>query len=62
MCATVAMGITINKFWEIFSYGVNRYHNEKLIGIREFPEILDLGFLDNTFTTDTWNPLKNTST
>ena len=31
---TVAMGITITNCCKLFLYGINRYHYEKLIGIR----------------------------
>ena len=36
LCKTVAMVSNITNYWELFRYGVNRYHNEKSICIREF--------------------------
>ena len=34
LCTPVAMGMTITNCWNLFCYGVKRYHYEKLIGIR----------------------------
>ena len=36
VCTSVAMGMVITNGWKLFSYGVKRYHHDKLIGIREF--------------------------
>ena len=46
---TVAMGTTINNFRKPFCYGVKRYHQEKLIGIRAFSELLALYFFKIIF-------------
>ena len=42
LCTAVDMGTTITKFWKLFCYGFNRYHCEKLIGIRELLEFSQL--------------------
>ena len=49
LCPEVAMGTTSNNFWKLFCCGVKRYHYEKLIGIREFPEQLSKYCLNNHF-------------
>ena len=56
---TVLMGTTINKLWQLCCYGVKRDHYDKLIGIREFSELLALYFFKNSFTNDNGNPAKN---
>ena len=58
LCKAVTMGMNITNFWKLFCFGVNRYHYEKLIGIREFSEWLDLDWFDNPFSTDTGTPKK----
>ena len=34
LCTTVDMGMTINNFWKLFNYGLNRDRHDKLISIR----------------------------
>ena len=38
LCNTVAIGMMITIFW--IHYGVKRYHYNRLIGIREFLELI----------------------
>ena len=49
LCTTFVIGMNITNGWKPFSYGVNRYHYEKLIDIRELSERLALDFFNNTF-------------
>ena len=53
------MGMTIDNFWKIFSYGVMRYHYVKSIGIRYLSEQLALDFFNNHFFNDTGTLAKN---
>ena len=50
--------MTISNFWKLFCYGVKRDHYDKLIGIREFSEIIAQYFFNNKFSYDRGN-LKN---
>ena len=59
LCTTVAMGTTITNCCKLFSYGVKRYHYDKLIGIREFSEKLAQDCSNNTFSPDSGTPAKN---
>ena len=59
LCTAVAMGMTITNFWEMICYGVNRYYFEKLVGIREFLEILARDCFNNALSNDTGTPEKN---
>ena len=49
LCTTVDMVINITNLWKLFHYGFNRDHCEKLIGIRELSERLDLDFFKYIF-------------
>ena len=59
LSTTVDMGMTINNFWKLFRYGVNRYHYDKLIGIREFSDQLSQYCFNNNVSTDIGTPAKN---
>ena len=41
--------MTITNLWKLFCYRVKIYHYEKLIGIREFLERLDIDCFNNIF-------------
>ena len=56
---TVATGMTITNYWNLFRYGVKRDHYEKSIGIREFSEQLAQDCFKNTFSPDIGTPAKN---
>ena len=51
--------MTITNFRKLFSYGDNREHYEKLIGIRELLKQLALDCFNNPFSTDTGTLEKN---
>ena len=59
LCTTFAMGMTITNCWKLFRYGVKRDHYDNLISIREFPELISVDFLNNTFRTDSGTPANN---
>ena len=59
LCKTVAMGMTITNCWKLFHCGVKREHYDKLIGIREFSEILAQDCFNNNFSSDIGNPENN---
>ena len=59
LCTTVDIVMAITNWWEIFRFGVNRYHYEKLIGTRELLKRLALYCFNHTFSTDTGTPSKN---
>ena len=59
LCTNVAMGTTITNIWKLFCYGVNRYHYEKFIGIRELSERTAVDCFNNIFTIDTGTTEKN---
>ena len=52
------MGMDITIIWEIFCFDFNRDHYEKLIGIREFSELIYIDCFDGPFTTYTGTPEK----
>ena len=54
--------MAVTNWWELFPYGVKRYHYDKLICIIEFSERLAVDFLNNTFSDDTGTPLNNIPT
>ena len=60
LCTTFAMGMAITNLWKLFHYGVNRYKYKYIIGIRELLERLALDCFNNSFSTDTPPPEKNT--
>ena len=43
------MVMNITNLWKLFRFGVKRDNYDKLIGIREILEQLDIDFLDNNF-------------
>ena len=53
------IGINLTYFCKLFSYGVNRKHYVKYIGIREYSEQLAYDLFWNPFPTDTGTPDKN---
>ena len=53
------MYITITDLCKIFCYGVQSDHYDKLIGIRDFLELIALDCFINTFPTYTGTPAKN---
>ena len=55
----VSMVMNINNGRKLFRYGFNRYHYEKLIGIREFSEQLAQDCFNNTFSPDRGTPSNN---
>ena len=55
---TVAMGTTITNCWNLFCYGVKRYHYDKLIGVREFSERLAEDWFNNKLSPDRGTPAK----
>ena len=52
--------MAIANCWKLFCYGIKRDHYEKFIGIWEFSVKIAVDYFNNTFTTDTGTPAKNT--
>ena len=55
---TVALGITITNCWKLFCNEVQGYHNKKLVGIREFMELIAQDCFNDTFSTNNETPEK----
>ena len=59
LCTTVDMYSTINNLCKLFCYGVQIDHYEKIIGIRDFLELIALDCFNTPFSNYTGIPVEN---